>query len=114
MPSAPSALLHRAVGERYNVGFALCARPAEFEKIEALEREHLDAGRRQKLLQASIHDVAIGRSDGDALGADLAQAVDDGLAHCADRQAGPLPQFLEQPRVRLRRRDRRSARYRRP
>src|SRR5580704_7704443 len=91
-----------AVTQRNNIGFALFAGAAEFQKIEAFQRQRLDAGRRQQFLQAPVDDVAIGGGDGDALGADLAQAVDDGLAHGADRQAGARAQFFEQPVVRLR------------
>ena len=71
----------RAVAERDDVGLALVAGPPNSE-IEAFEREHLEAGRGQQLASGcSVHDIAVGGGDGDALGADFAQAIDDGLAH---------------------------------
>src|SRR6202030_4012481 len=93
---------HGAIAQRNNVGFALFAGAAEFQKIETFQRQRLDAGRREQFLQAPVDDVAVGGADGDAIGADLAQAVDDRLAHGADRQAGARAQLFEQPVVSLR------------
>src|ERR1700683_2638039 len=84
-------MLNRAVAERDDISLALLARTAEFKQVEALQREHIDISRGQKLLQALFDDVAVSGGDPHALGADIAQAIDDGLAHRAHRQAGPLP-----------------------
>src|SRR5215211_7294201 len=92
----------RFLAERDDVGLALAARLAESQNVEALERQHLASGRLKQLPQTLIHHVGIGRYDGHALGADRAQAVDDGGTHGADRKAGAGAKLLEQSVVRLR------------
>ena len=93
---------HRLAAEVDDVALAHARRAAEFENVKRFEREHLIAARRQQFLQPLVHHLGVSGCDRDALRPDLLEAVEDRLAHGADRQAGGRAQLLQQPVVRLR------------